>query len=77
MTSRGQQGAYFHPLSATQMATELPAVKTAPAPHVPVHEKLRFPNLLHTCQQFLDVIKPSDSHTGHLQMKATILLTTP
>lgn len=73
MPSRGQQGSYFHPLSATQVATELPVVKTAPAPHVSAQEKLRFPNILHTCQQFLDVIKPSNIHTGHLQMKGPIL----
>lgn len=47
MTSRGQQDAYFHPPSTSQVATELPVVKTAPAPHLSVHEKLRFPNTPH------------------------------
>lgn len=73
MTSRGQQDAYFHPPSTSQVATELPVVKTAPAPHLSVHEKLRFPNLLHTCQQFLDAVKLSTIHTGHLTDESNLL----
>lgn len=36
-----------------------------------LHEKLRFPNLVHTCQQYWDAVKLSNIHLDHLPMKAT------
>lgn len=70
MISRGQQDAYPHPPGALQVTTELPVMKPAPALHLTVQEKLRFPNWLHTCQQLSDAVKIGNIHTGHLQMKA-------